>query len=189
MGRRHEAFAINYGSVGIGTEIWANRIEVGPGGRTRRRQVRGVLPQLLGRRRSGHDRRHPRQRSPAAAAPTRPERPRRRRVRAQARRSLSRLPALRSDRPLAGQLQTGPRRRPPSIPTTRPTSITATCAITSSSGSSTPGRGRRTSTTCTPTSGCTSPDEHREPVPRQPAHHPGHGLHPGDRSTAAATAT
>ena len=30
MGAGEEAFAINYGSVGIGTEVWANRIGVGP---------------------------------------------------------------------------------------------------------------------------------------------------------------
>ena len=30
MGNGNEAFAINYGSVAIGTEIWANRMKVGP---------------------------------------------------------------------------------------------------------------------------------------------------------------
>ena len=30
MGGGNEAFAINYGSVGISTEIWANRMQVGP---------------------------------------------------------------------------------------------------------------------------------------------------------------
>ena len=30
MGNGYEAFAINYGSVAIGTEIWANRMSVGP---------------------------------------------------------------------------------------------------------------------------------------------------------------
>ena len=39
MGNGKEAFAINYGSVAIGTEIWANRIQCRAGGERRRRQV------------------------------------------------------------------------------------------------------------------------------------------------------
>ena len=48
-GRRQ--FAINYGMAGIGSEILANRLGRRPDGQRRRRgpEIRGVLPQLVGR--------------------------------------------------------------------------------------------------------------------------------------------
>ena len=55
-------FAINYGSVGIATEVWANRIGVGTNEARGRGEVRGVLPQLVGLRRPRPARRQPGQR-------------------------------------------------------------------------------------------------------------------------------
>ncbi len=65
LGGGNEAFAINYGSVGISTEIWSNRMQVGPGVGCARRQVRGVLPQLLDGWRPRPHRGYPRKRSQA----------------------------------------------------------------------------------------------------------------------------
>ena len=52
-----DGFAINYGTGGIGAEILANRLGVGPMAQLHRVQVRGVLPVLVGRRRPGAGRR------------------------------------------------------------------------------------------------------------------------------------
>ena len=49
-----DGFAINYGTGGIGSEILANRLGVGPMFALQRLQVRRVLPDLVGAGRSGH---------------------------------------------------------------------------------------------------------------------------------------
>ena len=135
-----DGFGINYGVAGIGAEVLANRLGVGPMGRADAVDLKfeefflsgwavgdpAMVVDIPADQTTANARYRPERSAPHAPDGC----------------------AAAGDEGHQGVF----------TPTTRRTSTTATCATTSSSGSCTPGRGRHTCITCTRISGCTTPN-------------------------------